>query len=120
MAEVMAGLIFLYSVVFFYLKPYDLSIHNYANIYNQTVLMLFFGLEILGKKMALSDTMKIVSLYGTLGLIVIALAIQMARVYVFHKSEKKKFALEKQTKPKPQELKVIKPSNPYLVSQKIS
>ena len=40
--------------------------------------------------------MKIVSLYGTLGLIVIALAIQMARVYVFNKSEKRKFALEKQ------------------------
>lgn len=44
LAEVMTGLIFLYSVVLFCWKPYILNIHNYANIYNQIVLMLFFGL----------------------------------------------------------------------------
>lgn len=98
LAEVMAGVIFFYSIVLFCWRPYSLSIHNNANIYNQTVLMLFFGFSILGKIMPLGDDMKLTVLYGTLGLITIALLIQMARVYVFSKSEKQKFMIEKQTK----------------------
>ena len=117
----MAGVILLYSVVFFCWRPYALSIHNYANIYNQTVLMMFFGLEVLGKQKLLNETVSIASLYGTVSLIVVGLVIQMARVYVHNKSEKRKFNVEKEAKKKkPEALNVIKPKNPYSAFAKLN
>lgn len=68
----------------------------------------------------MGDTIKIVSLYGVLGLIVIALGIQMVRVHVFNKSEKRKFTVAQKSKSKPEQLKFIQSNNPYLVNKKIS
>ena len=50
----------------------------------------------------------------------VALAIQMARVYVCNKSEKRKFNVESETKKKPEALKIMKPKNPYALEIKKS
>jgi hypothetical protein len=91
----MAGLILAYTLVFLCWRPYSLSIHNYANIYHQLVLIMFFSMEILGKLDLLSDTLKVVSLYTTIALISVALAIQILRVYRFQNSLQRKFIVEK-------------------------
>jgi hypothetical protein len=112
----MAGLILLYTIVFACWRPYSLSIHNYANIYHQFVLIMFFALEILGKLNLLDDTLKGASLYTLVALISMALMIQMMRVYKFRNSLQRKFIVEKlQKKQKPAELKLIKPNNPYIM-----
>ena len=95
LAEAMAGLILLYTLVFVCWRPYSLSIHNYANIYHQFVLIMFFALEILGKLNLLDDTLKGASLYTLVALISMALMIQMMRVYKFRNSLQRKFIVEK-------------------------
>jgi hypothetical protein len=94
-AEVTAGVILVYTTIFILWKPYSLSIHNYANIYHQLVLMMFFTLEILGKLNLLDDTLKIASLYATAALILLALFVQTIRVYIFRNSLQRKYVVEK-------------------------
>ncbi len=87
----MVGLTLLYWIVFYFWKPYALNIHNYANYFNQAVVLIFLAISVLGKHNLFNDTIKIVSLYGTISLIVISLVLQMARVYAYNKSLKQEF-----------------------------
>jgi hypothetical protein len=57
----------------------------------------------------LSDTLKIISIYATITLIAGALVLQMMRVYVFKKSLRKAFKVEKEEiKKNPEQLKSIR------------
>ena len=102
----MIGLILLYTIVFAYWRPYTLRIHNSANIFNQSVVLLFLVFQVLEKNYFLNDSLKIVSLYATIALIVLALVLQAIRVYVFKKSLRKTFKVEKvDIMKKPEQLK---------------
>ncbi len=69
----------------------------------------------------MNETVSIASLYGIVSLIVLGLLIEMARVYVHNKSEKRRFNVEKENKKKkPEALTFIESSNPYAVFTKIS
>ena len=105
----MIGLILLYTIVFAYWKPYTLRIHNSANIFNQSVTLLYLVFQVLEKHHFFNDTLKIVSLYVTIALIVLALVLQVIRVYVFKKSLRTTFKVEMiDIKKKPGHLKLIK------------
>ena len=102
----MIGLILLYTIVFAYWRPYTLRIHNSANIFNQSVVLLFLVFQVLEKHHFLNDALKIISLYATIALIVLALVLQAIRVYVFKKSLRKTFKVEKvDIMKKPEQLK---------------
>ncbi len=113
--ETVGGLTLLYSIVFYFWKPYELNIHNYANSFNQAVVLIFLTISVLAKHNLLTDTIKIVCLYVTITLIVISLVLQMAPVYVYKKSLKRGFHMEKkEQKKKPEDLKLILQNNPYI------
>jgi hypothetical protein len=52
-------------------------------------------LEILGKLNLLDDTLKIASLYATAALILLALFVQIIRLYIFRNSLQRKYVVEK-------------------------
>ena len=113
----MIGLILLYTVIFACWKPYTLRIHNSANIFNQSVILLFLVFQLLEKNNLLNDTLKIICLYATITLIVVALLLQVIRVYVFKKSSRRLFKVEKVDINK--KLDLMKSKNPYLIYNKI-
>ena len=94
-SEAIIGLTLIYTIVFFVWKPYSLNIHNYANYFNQAVVIVFLVFSVLGKHKLLNDSIKIFNLYSTISLIVVALVLQLIRVYVYQKSLKREFRVDK-------------------------
>ena len=95
LAETIASLTLVYSLIFFFYKPYVSTIHIYVNLFNQSIVLAFLAIEILGKYDFLNDKSKTVCIYIIVSLIFVALVLQMTRVYYVYKlSLKQKFKLE--------------------------
>jgi hypothetical protein len=98
--ETLASITIIYLLVFALWKPYALQIHIYANIFNQSIVMVFIAFEMLGKYNFLNDTFKIIISYAISFLILMAIILQMIRIYVLKKSLKSKLEIEKQVSAK--------------------
>ena len=98
--ETLASITIIYLLVFVLWKPYALQIHIYANIFNQSIVMVFIAFEMLGKYNFLNDTFKIIISYAISFLILMAIILQMIRIYVLKKSLKSKLEMEKQVSAK--------------------
>lgn len=93
--ETLAGITMIYSLIFALWKPYALKIHIYANIFNQSIVMVFVAFEMLGKYDFLNDTFKIIISYVISFLILMAMILQMIRIYVLKKTLKSKLEMGK-------------------------
>ena len=93
--ETLAGITMIYSLIFALWKPYALKIHIYANIFNQSIVMVFIAFEMLGKYDFLNDTFKIIISYVISFLILMAMILQMIRIYVHKKTLKSKLEMGK-------------------------
>ena len=117
--ETLAGITIIYTLVFGLWKPYALRIHIAGNILNQSVVMMFIAFEILGKYNFLNDTFKIIISYVISCLILVAIILQMIRIYVIKKSLKIKFEIKKQIiTEKKLDLKLE--INPYILTNQLS
>lgn len=84
----------LYLVLICMWTPYQLKIHNIALILNQSTVVFFIALQLLSKYKILQVTVYNTLLYAVMSLIVIALILQLIRLYVHYKSDKNQFKLK--------------------------
>jgi hypothetical protein len=68
-------------------RPYIFKIHNFAIVFNQGIVVMFLGFQLLNKYGIFNETMMEVNLYLTISLIGIALALQVARLYIQQSSQ---------------------------------
>jgi hypothetical protein len=117
--EAITGLHLLYTILLFFWKPYALNIHNYVNFFNQAVVILFLVFSVLGKHKLLNDSIKILNLYATITLIVVALVLQLIRIYVYKKSLGRSFRVDKKDlKEKIEDSQKINIHNQYISCNK--
>jgi hypothetical protein len=117
--ETLAGITIIYTLVFALWKPYALKIHIAGNLLNQSIVMMFITFQILGKYDYLNDSSKIIISYVVSFLILVAIILQMIRIYVVKKSLKVKFEIKKQViTEKKLDLKLE--NNPYTLTNQLS
>lgn len=93
-SEILAILTFIYLIFFFLWKPYIMRIHFYTNIFNQLIVFVCLIFQILGKHNLLSENSKTLILYSVVVEILVALILQICRLYIHKKSIKRKYKLE--------------------------
>ncbi len=84
--EVLSGLATIYIFVLMIWRPYIFKIHNFGIVFNQGIVVMFLAFQLLGKYGYLNDLLMELYLYLTLSLIVIALLVQAARLYIQNSS----------------------------------
>jgi hypothetical protein len=82
LTEVLSVSAAIYMIVMMVWRPYIFKIHNFAIVFNQAIVVMFLGFQLLQKYGIFNEAMMEVNLYLTISLIGIALALQVARLYI--------------------------------------
>ncbi len=87
LTEIMTALTGFYLMVLILWRPYVMKLQNLGIIFNQGNVVIFLVLQVLSKYKVLDATVKMVSLYLTIGLISVALVLQIVRVFAHANSQ---------------------------------